>query len=42
MIYEDAARLFLYQQCSIFGISKRVELRPRPDDQLYIGTTSFK
>lgn len=42
MIYDDAARLFLYQQYSIFGISKRTDFQPRPDDQLYVGTSAVK
>jgi len=42
LVKEDAAWAFAYQQMDIYGVSERVNWKPRPDEKLIVFNMSFK
>ena len=42
LLKEDAAWAFAYQQMDIYGVSERINWKPRPDEKLVVFNMSFK
>jgi len=42
LIHEDVAWAFQYEQMDIYGVSERINWKPRTDEKIFVKSMSFK